>query len=70
MNDVALLIGERLKATRLDLNLSQEQLAGMVGLHRTYIGCIERGEKNISVYTAKKITDALGIKLVDLLHDL
>lgn len=53
--------GKRVKEERLKLNLSQEQLGERAGLHRTYIGMIERAEKNITLGNIGKIAKALGI---------
>jgi transcriptional regulator with XRE-family HTH domain len=41
--------GDRIKQLRLDKNISQEKLSFLTGFHRTYIGMIERGERNISI---------------------
>ncbi len=58
-------VGETLRRLRLEADLSQEELAERSGLHRTYIGSIERAEKNITIQTTKKLTDALGLSLSD-----
>lgn len=60
------LFGERIKLYRKELGISQEKLAEITGLHRTYIGAIERGERNISLLNIYKITDGLGIDIKDL----
>ena len=62
--------GEKVRATRLEQGLSQEDLADKAGVHRTYIGMIERAEKNITLENIKKIAVALGIKIEDLTKDL
>lgn len=54
--------GERLRAIRKAKNLSQEGLALACGLDRTYIGGVERGERNISLLNICKIAEALRIK--------
>ena len=64
-----LTLGERVRAQRLELGLSQEALADSAGLHRTYIGGIERGERNVSHDNIWKIADALGIPAPQLLAD-
>jgi len=58
--------GSKVKKFRLDKNLSQEELAHKANLHRTYIGMIERGEKNITLLNIEKVTKALQIKIEDL----
>jgi transcriptional regulator with XRE-family HTH domain len=62
--------GEKVRATRLEQGLSQEDLADKAGVHRTYIGMIERAEKNITLENIKKIAVALGIRVEDLTKDL
>jgi transcriptional regulator with XRE-family HTH domain len=52
----------------LDKGLSQEELAHAAGLHRTYIGSIERGERNISLGGAWRLADALEAPLAELLQ--
>ncbi|HBN8562911.1 TPA: helix-turn-helix transcriptional regulator [Pseudomonas aeruginosa] len=46
---------------RLELNLSQEELAERAGVHRTYVGMLERGEKNTTIYNIEKVAGALGV---------
>jgi len=48
---------------RKQLDLSQDELSNRCGLHRTYIGAIERGERNITLLNAEKIANALGVTL-------
>lgn len=55
-------IGSNVKAHRAKLGLSQEELADMAGVHRTYMGAVERAEKNISALSLAKIAKALKIK--------
>lgn len=55
---------------RSELKLSQEELAYHAGLHRTYIGMIERGEKNISLENISKISDSLNLSISDLFLNL
>lgn len=50
-----------LKKIRLEKNLSQEELAEVSGLHRTYIGGIERGERNITLKTLECLAESLGV---------
>ena len=57
--------GNRLRELRQEQCLTQEELAHQAGLNRTYIGDIERGEKNITLGSMNKLAKALGIKLRD-----
>ncbi len=56
-------IGALIRQLRGAADMSQEEFADRCGLHRTYIGSIERGEKAITVETANKIVEALGLSL-------
>jgi len=59
--------GQRVHAARMALGLSQEALAAKAGLHRTYIGSVERGERNISLDNIHALARALGVEASDLL---
>jgi transcriptional regulator with XRE-family HTH domain len=61
--------GLRLRSIRQSKSLSQEDLAGLAGIDRTYVGGVERGERNLSLLNIKRLSDALGIKVSDLFHD-
>lgn len=56
--------GRRVRELRKQKGYSQEQLADKAGLHRTYIGAIERGEQNVSIDNIDKIAKALKISVV------
>lgn len=58
-------LGGYLRSVREKRGWSQEQFAFACGLHRTYIGSLERGEYNVTLLTLRRITDALGISLAD-----
>lgn len=53
--------GVRVREERKRKNISQEELAELAGLHRTYVGSIERGERNISINNIERIAKALRI---------
>lgn len=61
--------GRNVQSARQTLGISQEELAFRAGLHRTYIGMVERAERSISLQNAKKISDALNVKLDTLLEN-
>lgn len=56
-------LGQKIKGYRIQRKLSQEELAAKANVHRTYIGMIERGEKNITITNLKKISDALEVDI-------
>ena len=58
-------LGHYLRSVREKHRWSQEDLAFESGLHRTYIGAVERGEYNVTLLTLRQITDALGISVLD-----
>ncbi|MFA6295702.1 MAG: helix-turn-helix transcriptional regulator [Candidatus Paceibacterota bacterium] len=60
--------GKRIVKYRKGLGLSQETLADMVGVHRTYIGALERGEQSVSLDNINRIAKALKVKPADLLE--
>ncbi|MCI0329563.1 MAG: helix-turn-helix domain-containing protein [candidate division Zixibacteria bacterium] len=61
--------GNKIREERLRLSLSQEELAARAGVHRTYIGMIERAEKNISLENIERLAKALNVKIKDLFKD-
>lgn len=68
-NKILLDFGERVRSVRKKKGLSQEQLAFKAELHRTYIGMIERAEKNITLINVHRIANALEINVKDLFND-
>ena len=58
-------LGDYLRSVREKRGWSQEELAFECGLHRTYIGSVERGEYNVTLLTLRTITQSLGITVLD-----
>lgn len=61
------IISENVRRLRQEKGLSQEALAEVCGYHRTYVGGIERGERNITIATLEALAGALGVDPVQLL---
>ncbi len=70
MHDITKALGQRIRNYRNEKRLSQEKLAELSGCHPTYIGQIERGEKNATIESIAKIASALGIPLAQLFEKL
>jgi len=58
---------KNVRKRRTELGLSQEELAERAGVHRTYVGMLERGEKNVTIYNIERIAIALKVRPSDLL---
>lgn len=67
IDDIKLKLGKRIKEIRIKGGYSQEELASLAKLHRTYISDIERGGRNVSVENIEKIARALKIEPSELL---
>lgn len=65
---ILLLFGQNVQKYRISQGLSQEKLAELAGVHRTYIGMIERAEKNITLCNMEKIAVALKVQIQELLQ--
>jgi transcriptional regulator with XRE-family HTH domain len=61
--------GQALRARRHVAGLSQEDLADKAGLHRTYVGSVERGERNPSLINIRRLAEAVEVTASDLLAD-
>jgi transcriptional regulator with XRE-family HTH domain len=64
--EILIKFGQKVRKERLKQNLSQEELAEKANVHRTYIGMIERAEKNITLINIEKIATALELTIADL----
>jgi transcriptional regulator with XRE-family HTH domain len=63
------IFSDNVRKYRTEQALSQEELAEKTGLHRTYIGSVERGERNITIDVMEKISNGLRIPIIDLLKE-
>ena len=59
---------QQLRSARLGRAISQEALADLAGLHRTYVGSVERGERNISIDSMERLATALDLDVSDLVR--
>lgn len=63
------IVAHNIRSARAARGWSQEELADRCGLHRTYVGVIERGERNITLATLERIAIALGVEAITLLRE-
>lgn len=66
-NDVLIKFGNRIRELRNEKQWSQETLADKTGFHRTYIGMVERGERNLSLRNVETLANSFGLSLSELL---
>lgn len=69
MKSINQIFGLQVRRYRKKKGISQEELASISGLHRTYIGSVERGERNVSLKNVEIIAVSLGVVVMDLLED-
>lgn len=67
MSDVAVRFGKRLREVREAAGISQEKLAELASLHRTYVSSVERGKRNISIENIERLSVALGVSMRELM---
>ncbi len=65
--DLQRILGQNLRAYREERGLSQEAFADELGLHRTYVGGLERGERNLTLRSVERIAECLGLEPLDLM---
>jgi transcriptional regulator with XRE-family HTH domain len=63
------IVGRRLREQRESLGLSQEAMAERLGYHRTFLGSVERGERNLTLASVEQLAASLGVPAIDLLRD-
>jgi len=61
--------GANLRVARKALGLSQEKLGEKAGLHHTYVGSVERGERNVSINNMERLAEAVGREITELLSE-
>jgi transcriptional regulator with XRE-family HTH domain len=69
LSDVQVLFGQKLRKIRERVGVSQEKLAELAKLHRTYVSSVERGKRNISLVNIERLAQALGVSLKELMPD-
>jgi transcriptional regulator with XRE-family HTH domain len=65
--NVLVRFGIRLREIRLQKGVSQERLAELAGLHRTYVSSVERGQRNVSLINIERLAKALKVSLAELM---
>ena len=60
-------IGAKIRREREKLGISQEEFGALAGVHRTYVGMVERGEKNITIHNLIRFAQALKLQVRDLI---
>jgi transcriptional regulator with XRE-family HTH domain len=65
--DLQRILGRNLRAYRKARGLSQEAFADVLGVHRTYMGSVERGERNLTMQSLERIAERLGVEPLSLL---
>lgn len=67
--EARLVFARNLRRVRQERGLSQEKLADVAGLHRTYVGSVERGERNVSIDNMERLAQALRVPLAILVAE-
>ena len=62
-NDIRVRFGRAVRKRRQELGISQEELADRAGIHRTYVGDVERGERNIALQNIERLAKALSVSI-------
>lgn len=70
LSEATCLLGQRVRARRSSLGLSQEALADRCGVHWTFLGQVERGQRNLSLHNLLKLADGLGVDPAELVRGL
>ena len=65
VGDLQKTVGRNLRAYRLERGLSQEAFADVLGVHRTYMGGVERGERNLTLKNVEKMAEKLEVEMLE-----
>jgi len=68
VGDLQKTVGRNLRAYRMERGLSQEAFADVLGVHRTYMGGVERGERNLTLQSLEKMAEQIGVEPLTLLQ--
>ena len=68
VGDLQKTVGRNLRAYRMERGLSQEAFADQLGVHRTYMGGVERGERNLTLKSLEKMAEQIGVEARELLE--
>ena len=68
VGDLQKTVGRNLRAYRLERGLSQEAFADQLGVHRTYMGGVERGERNLALKSLERMAEQIGVEVLTLLQ--
>ena len=69
VGDLQKTVGRNLRAYRLKRGLSQEAFADVLGVHRTYMGGVERGERNLTLKSLERLAEQIGVEARELLRE-
>ncbi|MCU1356372.1 MAG: putative transcriptional regulator, PvuIIC [Acidimicrobiales bacterium] len=69
VNGLAATVGRNMRRMRLEAGMSQDQWAAHLGYHRTFIGSVERGRRNLTLRSVEQLADRLGVPPGDLIAD-
>ena len=67
VGDLQKTVGRNLRAYRMERGLSQEAFAEVLGVHRTYMGGVERGERNLTLKSVERMAEKLGMEVLELM---
>ena len=67
VGDLQKAVGRNLRAYRKERGLSQEAFAEVLGVHRTYMGGVERGERNLTLKSVERMAEKLGMEVLELM---